>query len=169
MASAQLIMSWCLFYIVWKWSPHAYAVVNYIRSGSYACIFFCATMLTFLQFLPNVDRSDPEAVYAYQQNITIGLWAGMGPAFLWGAVASWMRLSYFTVHVLRKFKEAPPGTRAKFIYRFRDPREVEIVARCCRKWVDEDTLDKESVELAEKVLRAGMSLLPKEPYMVICE
>ena len=43
---------------------------------------------------------------------------------------------------------------------------MEIVARCCRQWVDEDTLDNKALALAEQVLKAGMALLPKEPYMV---
>lgn len=32
-------------------------------------------------------------------------------------------------------RTAPVGTKSKFIYKFTDAREVEIIARCGRKWV----------------------------------
>ena len=35
--------------------------------------------------------------------------------------------------------------KARKIYKFEDPREVEIAGRCCRVWLDEDTLDDEAV------------------------
>lgn len=50
-------------------------------------------------------------------------------------------------------RSAPPGARARDIHRFISPREVEIVARCCRVWIDVDTLNPDSVALAERVLK----------------
>lgn len=44
---------------------------------------------------------------------------------------------------------------------------MEILARCCRVWVNKTELDPEGVILAEKVLRAGLVQLPKEPYITI--
>jgi hypothetical protein len=57
--------------------------------------------------------------------------------------------------------------KARRIYKFTDPREVEIASRCCRVWVDEDTLDADAVLLAERIIKAGVSLLPHHPYMAI--
>ncbi len=53
------------------------------------------------------------------------------------------------------------------IYKFTDAREVEIASRCCRKWVDDDHLDEDEVHLAERIIKAGMQQLPRDPYMVI--
>jgi hypothetical protein len=43
----------------------------------------------------------------------------------------------------------------KQIYEFTDSRQAEVLARCCRVWVDPalDTLDPDSVALAEAVLK----------------
>ncbi len=53
------------------------------------------------------------------------------------------------------------------IYEFEDPRFVEMTSRCCRVWVSRDVLDEEVVQVAERVLRAGMSML-HQPFMAIC-
>lgn len=47
-----------------------------------------------------------------------------------------------------------------------DPREVEMVSRCCRVWVDMDTVDPDAAAMAERVLHAGMQQLRHIPYMV---
>lgn len=44
---------------------------------------------------------------------------------------------------------------------------MEIIARCCRVWVDEDTVDQEAVQLAVRVMKAGMAQLPNDPYMIL--
>ncbi|GFH27264.1 PAS domain-containing protein, partial [Haematococcus lacustris] len=44
---------------------------------------------------------------------------------------------------------------------------VEIASRCCRHWVDEDTLEPDGVVLAERIISAGKLLMPHQPYMVI--
>jgi hypothetical protein len=64
-------------------------------------------------------------------------------------------------------RAAPPDVKAKHIHKFKDPREVEIAARCCRKWLDEETLEQEGVRLAERIIKAGKQLMPASPYMVI--
>lgn len=100
----QLILTWCLFWFYWKWNPHMRAWVNYARSATYACIFWCAICLCFVVFKPNVDKTDHGAVYHWQQRLTIILWAGMAPMALFGALASWLRLRYYTVTVLNRFR-----------------------------------------------------------------
>lgn len=66
-------------------------------------------------------------------------------------------------------RDAPAGTKAAHIYKFTDAREVEITARCCRLWLPEDdeVVDPDAVRMAEKVMKAGMVLLSKQPFMII--
>lgn len=75
-----------------------------------------------------------DQVLDWYRNITLAMWIGMAPVALIGVLLAWLRMRYYNTTVLNKFKAAPPGTRAKYIYKFHDPREVEILARCCRKW-----------------------------------
>ena len=53
------------------------------------------------------------------------------------------------------------------IHVFKDALEVEIAARCCRKWVEPDVLDDAAVQLAGRVLEAGQQQLGNQPYMSI--
>lgn len=64
-------------------------------------------------------------------------------------------------------REAPLDMKPAHIYEFDDPRQVEMTARCCRVWVSREVLDEDAVQVAERVLRAGMSML-HQPYMGIC-
>jgi hypothetical protein len=44
---------------------------------------------------------------------------------------------------------------AHHLFEFHDSRQVEILTRCCRVWVDKDVLDPEAIALAESVLKVG--------------
>jgi hypothetical protein len=57
--------------------------------------------------------------------------------------------------------------RSHALYEFSDSRFVEVLARCCRVWLDKRTLDPEAIKLAETVIQAGITQLPKDPFMVI--
>lgn len=70
-------------------------------------------------------------------------------------------------HLLPCCRDAPSDMKARKIHPFTDSREVEIASRCCRVWLDEDTLDEDAVSLAERIVRAGAALLPHEVYMSI--
>ncbi|PNH05154.1 Tiny macrocysts protein B [Tetrabaena socialis] len=48
-----------------------------------------------------------------------------------------------------------------------DPRDVEIVARCCRVWTDGYTLAPEAVAKAQSVIKAGLAMFPSSAYMVL--
>ncbi len=63
-------------------------------------------------------------------------------------------------------RDAPLDMKPTHIHEFTDPREVEITSRCCRVWVTKDVLDEEMVQVAERIIRAGMTML-HEPYMAI--
>ena len=51
-----------------------------------------------------------------------------------------------------------PGARPKDVWRFSEPAEVELVARCCRRRSpeDDDLLDQQAVAVAEAVIRNGL-------------
>lgn len=40
--------------------------------------------------------------------------------------------------MLSPHREASPGSKVKDIYRFKDPIEVEIIARVARYWIDDE-------------------------------
>jgi hypothetical protein len=61
-------------------------------------------------------------------------------------------------------RDAPEDAKARHLYDFTDPREMEVASRCCRVWLDEDTLDDTNVPVAERMLRCGVQLLPRSPY-----
>ena len=48
-------------------------------------------------------------------------------------------------------REASSEARSQDVHVLTDPREVEILSRCCRVWYDMETLDKDAVKLAAKV------------------
>lgn len=47
------------------------------------------------------------------------------------------------------------GNLKKDTYKFQGPWQVEIVARCCRKWLDDDALDTHGIALAEHVIKVN--------------
>ena len=52
-------------------------------------------------------------------------------------------------------REASSEARSQDVHVLTDPREVEILSRCCRVRVDRDTLDKDAVNLATKASWEG--------------
>jgi hypothetical protein len=64
-------------------------------------------------------------------------------------------------------REAKEGLPLNNVYEFTDAREIEIAARCCRRWLDEKTLDPSATELAERITRGGLQCLPKSAYAII--
>mmetsp|Transcript_29309 Transcript_29309/g.64857 ORF Transcript_29309/g.64857 Transcript_29309/m.64857 type:complete len:2212 (+) Transcript_29309:218-6853(+) len=167
LAVVYLVFSLVLVCMYVNWEPYYCQWTNYARCAIYTALLYSAVLLMFLQFLPGVDRSDPDEVSEYRRKLTIALVAGLVPVAGLGALASYMRLRFYRVVLVNRFRNAAPGTRPKHIFRFSDPRQVEIVARCCRKWIDEDTLSEDAVLLAEQVMKAGMTLLPGNAYMII--
>ncbi|PNH09214.1 Tiny macrocysts protein B, partial [Tetrabaena socialis] len=151
-----------LFYLHVKWVPFIYSTLNYVRCGSYATVLYCSILLVAMAFGPSGDSA-----YSHQKVVTMAMWIGIAPAALAGAAACHLRLRHFNRYVLRRFRDAEPNMKSKFIYRFEDAREVEIAARCCRRWIDEDTPEPEAVAMSEQVIKAGMIQLPQDPYMII--
>ncbi|KXZ43615.1 hypothetical protein GPECTOR_85g345 [Gonium pectorale] len=153
-----------LFYLSVRWVPYIYSALNYVRCASYAMVLYSSALLMVLAYGPSgsMDRQS-----AFRERVTWAMWGGMGPAAAMGALACHLRLRHFAINVQAKFRHAEPGNGPKTLYRFTDAREVEISARCCRRWVDEDTLEPEAVELSEAIIKAGMLQLPQDPQMII--
>jgi hypothetical protein len=56
-------------------------------------------------------------------------------------------------------REPDPKKKLKDIYKFQEVQQVEVLARCCRKWVDEDTLDPEAIKLADHIIKVPRRLI----------
>ncbi|KXZ55668.1 hypothetical protein GPECTOR_2g1218 [Gonium pectorale] len=153
-----------LFYLSVKWVPYIYSALNYVRCASYTTVLYCSLLLVVLAFGPPPSK---EEHLEFRKQVTWAMWAGMAPAAVAGALACHFRLRHFNTHVLSRFRDADPSASSKSIYRFSDAREVEIAARCCRRWVDEDTLEPEAVALSEAIIKAGMLQLPQDPQMIV--
>ncbi|KAJ9516874.1 hypothetical protein QJQ45_027276, partial [Haematococcus lacustris] len=123
-----------------------------------------------------------------QEQLTLVMWVGLVPAGLAGALAGWIRLRYFMVTVVNRFRHAPRDMKPRLIYNATDAREVapglvvkglqcgpeqsavEILSRCCRVWQPEDpeVVEEEAMELASIILKAGLvQLAASDPYMII--
>ncbi|KAJ9530074.1 hypothetical protein QJQ45_023353, partial [Haematococcus lacustris] len=162
-----LVGSFFLVYLYLKWLPHLHATINHIRVATYASILYVALLFIILAYAPGVDQNNPKEVSDFSSIMTTLLWAGFVPVGLAGAIASYLHTQYWTVTVVGKFRDADPEAKLKKIHPFTDPRQVEIASRCCRHWVDEDTLEPDGVVLAERIISAGKLLMPHQPYMVI--
>ncbi|KXZ44102.1 hypothetical protein GPECTOR_73g623 [Gonium pectorale] len=110
------------------------------------------------------DRSD-----AWAARLTTALLAGLAPALAAGGLASWAALRRTTRAALAALANADPGTRLEHVLAdvVDSPRDVEVVARCCRVWVDRYQLDPEAVNAAHRVIQAGLAMFPKSPFMVL--
>jgi hypothetical protein len=160
-----LILATMLFWLYLRWAPHLIDWVNHLRCGLYASILLVASLAVALVYGPK----DPAAQVAHHQRVTLLLWALLGPSMLLGAAASYLRVNVWRRWVLGRFARAAPGTKTKHIYKFGDPREVEVVSRCCRKWTDahREVLDRGAVRDGELILRAGLQLFPGRCEMLI--
>eukprot|EP00201_Polytomella_parva_P010619 CAMPEP_0175065308 /NCGR_PEP_ID=MMETSP0052_2-20121109/15845_1 /TAXON_ID=51329 ORGANISM="Polytomella parva, Strain SAG 63-3" /NCGR_SAMPLE_ID=MMETSP0052_2 /ASSEMBLY_ACC=CAM_ASM_000194 /LENGTH=1112 /DNA_ID=CAMNT_0016331813 /DNA_START=820 /DNA_END=4155 /DNA_ORIENTATION=- len=61
----------------------------------------------------------------------------------------------------------PMTSRAKEIFNFRSPHDVDIAARCMRRWIQDVELDMEAVKLAETILQAGLLKFSGDSFMVL--
>ncbi|KAG2440500.1 hypothetical protein HYH02_010378 [Chlamydomonas schloesseri] len=161
----DVLLFMCSIYLTWmylKWQPHLFGGVNHMRVGLNAAIALVSLGGCILKF--NAHRS-----HEFRQHVTTITLALMGPIALVGAAASYLRLTLWAQYVLMRYRTAPPGQKARRIYKFQDAREVEIVARVCRKWTDQhyEVLDRVAVKEAEIVIKGGMQLFPASAYMAI--
>lgn len=106
--------------------PHLVEWVNHLRAALYTSIAWCGVVLVALTFLPGKTESTVHT-------LSLVLYIGLGPMMVLGALASFLRLRRWQVTVWLRFRAAAPGTRPKDIWRFKDPRDVELAMRCLRK------------------------------------
>ncbi|PNH01578.1 Tiny macrocysts protein B [Tetrabaena socialis] len=170
-----------LNYITVKWVPFIHHWLNYARCGSYAAVLYSSALLVVLSFSGASSHARTHGHQATKDSkiedlakaITICLWAGQGPAFIVGAFACHLRLRFFNRTVVGGFRDddssgaATSARPGKLAYKFKDSREVEIAARCARRWLDEDTVDPEAMQLSEAIIKAGMVQMPNDALMII--
>ncbi|KXZ56496.1 hypothetical protein GPECTOR_1g444 [Gonium pectorale] len=162
--AVQACLCLALTWIFFKNMPYMFAIINHIRVGSYLAVTWTAILAVVILFKPSGDDA---GLRAYEQRITSVMLFGLGPVALLGFAASYLRLAYWSRFVRRRFKEAPPGSKVKDIYRFRDPIEVEIIARVARHWIDDEVLDMDRVKEAEAIIKAGLVLFPTRAFMIM--
>ncbi|KXZ56445.1 hypothetical protein GPECTOR_1g399 [Gonium pectorale] len=158
----ELCLSCYLAWLYLKWQPHLFGWVNHLRVGLYCSIATVSVGSVMLSFRP--DATKP-----FRQATTTALLASMGVMLVLGAAASYVRLKLWSNYVLMRYRTAPAGQKARRIYKFKDAREVEIVARVCRRWTDQhyELLDVKAAKEAEIIIKGGMQLFPDSAYMRI--
>ncbi|GFH17198.1 uncharacterized protein HaLaN_13777 [Haematococcus lacustris] len=162
-----LICSFFLVYLYLTWLPYLHAAINHVRIAAMTSILYASLLLIIMSYAPGVDQNNPKEVADFNGILTNLLWAGLVPVTLAGAAMSYIHTRFWAVTVVNKFREAPSDAKLHRVYPFTDPRQVEIASRCCRQWLDEDTLDEEAGRLAERIILAGKKLMPHQPYMTI--
>ncbi|KAJ9516689.1 hypothetical protein QJQ45_015158, partial [Haematococcus lacustris] len=117
-----LACSLALLYLYVYWVPHLNPAVNMIRTASYAMVLWTSLVLVLLAFR-TVNLSGQQSAEV-QEQLTLVMWVGLVPAGLAGALAGWMRLRYFMVTVVNRFRHAPRDMKPRLIYNATDAREV---------------------------------------------
>ena len=68
----------------------------------------------------------PQRSHEFRKDVTTIMLALMGPVALVGAAVSYLRLNLWAQFVLMRYRTAPPGQKARRIYKFQDAREVGV-------------------------------------------
>ncbi|GFR46430.1 hypothetical protein Agub_g8004 [Astrephomene gubernaculifera] len=162
-ACFYLVLALALAYQYLRWNPNLVAWMNYLKAGGVVAIVWCTIIGVFLVFEPGVKD---DGVDKFQLNMTITMLAGLAPAFGAGALMSWAILRHMTAVTLKALANAKPEMPLEEICdNLDEPRDVEIVARCCRVWKDRHTLEPDAVNKAHHVIKAGMAMFPSSAYM----
>ncbi|GAX73363.1 hypothetical protein CEUSTIGMA_g816.t1 [Chlamydomonas eustigma] len=170
LSSFYLCGSCLLLYITLMWEPFYHDWVNHTRAAVNGSLFYSSLVLVFLVYKPMLKENEygdaNAAAWKYEFNCTIALIVGLIPAATLAYYASVLRLRHIS-RIVQKFRDAPSGMNTLLIHKFTDAREVEMCARCGRRWIDDLTVDKESVDMAYTILKAGMEQLPGDVFMII--
>ncbi|KAG2497028.1 hypothetical protein HYH03_005031 [Edaphochlamys debaryana] len=149
------------FYTTIRWVPSTLGWVNDMRSGFMLCLTWVSILLVVLKYLNG--SNNPYSTAA--TNITIVTLAGVPVALGAGWLLCFLRRRYVMNKAVAAFKAAAPNAKPKEVFKFWDVYEVEHVARICRTPGKElDTQDEEAVQLAERILRAGIVLFPASAF-----
>ncbi|EFJ45151.1 hypothetical protein VOLCADRAFT_94559 [Volvox carteri f. nagariensis] len=146
-------------------NPHLVAWVNYLKGGVAATILWCCVSLVLLVFQPGIHA---DRAQEWSESLTLLMLVGLGPAFGVGALTSFLVIRSMTMSALKALATARPDVRLEDVCEnLDDPRDVEIVARCCRVWKDRYTVDADAVNRAHQVIKAGLAMFPTSAYMVL--
>ncbi|KAG2497033.1 hypothetical protein HYH03_005036 [Edaphochlamys debaryana] len=149
------------FYTTIRWVPSTLGWVNDMRSGFMLSLTWVSILLVVLKYLNG--SNNPYSNTA--TNITIVTLAGVPVALGTGWLLCFLRRRYVMNKAVAAFKAAAPHAKPKEVFKFWDVYEVEHVARICRTPGKEmDTQDEEAVQLADRILRAGIVLFPASAF-----
>ncbi|GFR46428.1 hypothetical protein Agub_g7932, partial [Astrephomene gubernaculifera] len=165
-ACFYLALSLALAYQYLRWSPHLVAWVNYLKTGVSTTVVWCAATLMLLVFEPGVKQQGRDS---WSKLMTIVMLSGLAPAFGAGMLLSRIMIRRMTSTTLKCLKNMRPSDRLEdVVENITDPRDVEIVARCCRVGLDPaGFLDPGVMERAAQVIKAGLAMFPTSAYMVL--
>ncbi|GIL42523.1 hypothetical protein Vafri_484 [Volvox africanus] len=157
-AVAYCVLATWLAWEYLRWVPNLLIWVNCVKTGVATAMLSTAALQVVLVFLPR----------STSRHLTIAMALLLGPAFLAGALVTWLRIQLFDAAVKRAFRSADPeAVKPQDIYHFAHPRDVEIAARCARVWTDLYTLEKTAVHRAEEIIKAGVALFPDNAYVAL--
>ncbi|GFR46566.1 hypothetical protein Agub_g8158, partial [Astrephomene gubernaculifera] len=163
-ACFYLVLSLALAYQYLRWSPHLVAWVNYLKTGVSTTVVWCAATLMLLVFEPGVKQQDRDH---WSKLTTVLMLSGLAPAFGAGVLMSHGIIRRMTGGAIKSVTNAKPECQGKDLLDLNDPRDIEIVARCCRVWKDMYTLDPDGVNKALQLIQAGLAMFPASAYMVL--
>ncbi|GFR46567.1 hypothetical protein Agub_g8160 [Astrephomene gubernaculifera] len=163
-ACCYLALSLALVYQYLRWSPHLVAWVNYLKTGVSTTVVWCAATLMLLVFEPGVKQQDREH---WSKLMTVLMLSGLAPAFGAGVLMSRTMIRHLTNKAFKSVVNAPPECQLMDLLDVDGPRDIEIIARCCRVWKDMYTLEPDGISKALHFIKAGLARFPASAYMVL--
>ncbi|PNH12169.1 Tiny macrocysts protein C [Tetrabaena socialis] len=166
-ACAYLALSLALAWQYLRWAPHLVPWANYLKSGVSVAIFWCSAVLMLLVFRPGVSSDGRQS---WEHSLTLAMLAGLAPAFAVGALMSWGLVWRLTSRALKALDRSSTSTDAQLkeiAKHLDDPRDVEIVARICRKTDKEGHPEPEAVGRAHQIVQAGLATFPTSPFVAL--
>ncbi|KAI8467685.1 MAG: hypothetical protein J3K34DRAFT_523567 [Monoraphidium minutum] len=154
----SIVMALCSGYITYLMvmaAAYYNAWVNHVWNGLWTGIVYTTILLNVIVFKYSTDKA---VLYGIFGAVLVG--AGLSAARLW-----WLRRPLAD---LAAAKDDPESQRnlAK-VYRFRNPGQVEILARVMRKWDDDGVPDEEAGALGEFIIKCGMARFPNDATLMI--
>mmetsp|Transcript_27721 Transcript_27721/g.51210 ORF Transcript_27721/g.51210 Transcript_27721/m.51210 type:complete len:913 (-) Transcript_27721:139-2877(-) len=157
-ALIYLALTWANFYIFLRYSPHVVSFMNYLRSGVCFSMFYISFLFVMLVFNHHEQ---------WRECITWIMIGGFLPMASIGALISRFHLQRFFADIRRVFIDVDPTQSLRGVYDFVSPLDVEIASRIGRVWESKRVLDKESLSLAELVIKAGLAQFPSHSFLTI--
>eukprot|EP00201_Polytomella_parva_P007131 CAMPEP_0175084446 /NCGR_PEP_ID=MMETSP0052_2-20121109/28065_1 /TAXON_ID=51329 ORGANISM="Polytomella parva, Strain SAG 63-3" /NCGR_SAMPLE_ID=MMETSP0052_2 /ASSEMBLY_ACC=CAM_ASM_000194 /LENGTH=768 /DNA_ID=CAMNT_0016356253 /DNA_START=23 /DNA_END=2327 /DNA_ORIENTATION=- len=163
-AVIYVVLSLYHFYVYFRWSPHFVEWMNHLKVAVAGTILFISVLCVVMRFADT--KSSDEDRQSFYRSITYIMYAGIVPSAVLSYYVSYLRLFYFKRRIIKAFGNVAPDIPLRDIYNFKSPQDVEIAARLGRVWTGPkcDQLDKEAVELAGNIVKAGLACFPNNAY-----